>query len=204
MAVKPGNAGMHWDALIAAAPKKPAGAAPVAQWVFDNIDVPANMIDRDTIPSTGAVGLLNWVRADEKNKGEFYKTIWSKTLPSKTEIDATSRFNDDGREVMSVIDRVAAAVGPASADLGTPKPSKLPSEVFGKGEDPPAPVERGPLPSDVFGKPEDPPLPAGPRPLPSEVFDGAGGGGGTPSSPRSTAADDVMSLAARSLGKRGR
>lgn len=184
------NAPAAWDALTAAAPKKPAGAALVAQWVFDNMEVSASEITCEGIPSAGAVGLLRWCREDVKNRGEFYKTIWSKTLPSKTEIDATSRFNDDGREVLGVLDRVEAAVAAVAGPPAAP-PSPLPSEVFEKPKGPP-------LPSEVFGvKPADA-SEGGPS---SEDL---GTSGDRIEIPKAVPSGVLTAVSGRSLGKRGR
>ena len=42
-------------------------------------------------PSWSAWSLLHWVRADERNRTDFFKTIWTKLLPSQRDVDAMAR-----------------------------------------------------------------------------------------------------------------
>jgi len=79
----------------------------IVEWVFDNID----MLDvtPDMAPCAGAWSLLLRVRKHPDLLKEFYRSIWVRILPSKTEIEQLQRFADDGREQLTLIDRIQQA-----------------------------------------------------------------------------------------------
>ena len=86
-----------------------AGASPrkVVEWVFDNLLL--DDLKPDDAPSPGAWALLQDLKKYPDLRKEFYRSIWSKLLPTKTELDAAERFSDDGREQIKLIERVRAA-----------------------------------------------------------------------------------------------
>ena len=86
-----------------------AGASPrkVVEWVFDNLLV--DSLKPDDAPSPGAWALLQDLKQYPDLRKEFYRSIWSKLLPTKTELDAAEKFSDDGREQIKLIERVRQA-----------------------------------------------------------------------------------------------
>lgn len=86
-----------------------AGASPrkVVEWVFDNLLVDG--LKPDDAPSPGAWALLQDLKKYPDLRKEFYRSIWSKLLPTKTELDAAEKFSDDGREQIKLIERVRQA-----------------------------------------------------------------------------------------------
>ena len=83
---------------------KSASRAEVVDWVAQN--VATGRVDVTTCPSSEAWGMLRWVRRSVMNEGDFWKTIYRALLPTKSEIDATARFQDDGRNVFHAIDQM--------------------------------------------------------------------------------------------------
>ncbi|MCX5637098.1 MAG: hypothetical protein NTX52_05320 [Planctomycetota bacterium] len=87
--------------------KAKVSARSVVEWVFDYIDV--EDVTPDMAPSPGAWSFLQRVRKYPDLLKEFYRSIWSKMLPTKSEIESSRKFEDDGREQIKLIDRVARA-----------------------------------------------------------------------------------------------
>lgn len=87
-------------------------AQPIAvlNWVHCNILTPLAEFTADQIPDRGALSLLQWVRADLKNRTEFYKAMWIKTLPSEKELADSARFTDDNRPLHELLDTFATSI----------------------------------------------------------------------------------------------
>lgn len=79
-------------------------ARKVVQWVFNSIDL--DDLKPEDAPSAGAWSLLMRLRRYPDLLKEFYRTIWSKMLPTRSEIERTERFEDDGREQLDIIDKL--------------------------------------------------------------------------------------------------
>ncbi len=47
---------------------------------------------------------------------EFYTKTWPKILPSKTELERLSRFADDGRTALDLLDRIRANLDQGERD----------------------------------------------------------------------------------------
>ncbi|OQA04091.1 MAG: hypothetical protein BWY69_00109 [Planctomycetes bacterium ADurb.Bin401] len=87
--------------------KPPVTARAVVQWVFDHIDI-ADVKPEDA-PSAGAWSFLQRVRTYPDLLKEFYRTIWAKMLPTRSEIEAREKFEDDGREQLHLIEQIQRA-----------------------------------------------------------------------------------------------
>lgn len=74
-------------------------------WVYSNAGSNPDDIDPETIPGKGALNLLKATQGDR----QFYLKLVEKILPSKAEIDNINKFSDDGREVLSLLDKVKKA-----------------------------------------------------------------------------------------------
>ena len=57
-------------------------------------------------PSSEAWSMLCWARRNNQNEAQFWGQIYTKLLPSKSQLDAEQRFKDDGRKVLSIIERL--------------------------------------------------------------------------------------------------
>lgn len=87
--------------------KPPVTARAVVQWVFDHIDI-ADVRPEDA-PSSGAWSFLQRVRTYPDLLKEFYRSIWAKMLPTRSEIEAREKFEDDGREQLHLIEQIQRA-----------------------------------------------------------------------------------------------
>ena len=77
---------------------KTATPATVMHWVFNHAGLDLADIDPDSIPSPGALRLLEQVQSSHASYDTFFNA-YTKLLPSRTQLDAEARFQDDGREV---------------------------------------------------------------------------------------------------------
>ncbi len=94
-------------------------------WVAKHIAVnDACAIDA---PSAEAWGMLRWAQSSNHNEREFWTSIYPKLLPTRTQIDAEARFSDDGRTIITIIDRVrkAALLEQAGAKNNGVQPLRL-------------------------------------------------------------------------------
>ena len=89
------------------ADKPSVTARAVVQWVFDHIDI--TDVKPEDAPSSGAWSFLQRVRSYPDLLKEFYRTIWAKMLPTRSEIEARERFEDDGREQLHLIEQIRRA-----------------------------------------------------------------------------------------------
>lgn len=81
---------------------KTASRAEIVDWVAKNIAIPHPKWD--TCPSPEAWALLSWVRQPGGlNESDFWKSLYRALLPSRTELEATARFSDNGQNVLRVI-----------------------------------------------------------------------------------------------------
>ncbi len=92
-----------------------ASRAEVVDWVAENVAVES--VDPATCPSAEAWAMLRWVRRSLSNETDFWKTIYRALLPARSELDATARFADDGRNVLRVISMMEKANPPAPDDV---------------------------------------------------------------------------------------
>jgi hypothetical protein len=89
------------------ADKPPVTARTVVQWVFDHIDI--TDVRPEDAPSSGAWSFLQRVRTYPDLLKEFYRSIWAKMLPTRSEIEAREKFEDDGREQLHLIEQIQRA-----------------------------------------------------------------------------------------------
>ena len=78
------------------------------EWVADHITDKAVAVS--DAPSPCAWGLLRWARSGPVSRAEFYKNIWSKTLPSRQELDNAARYSDDGSTQIELAQRRLARI----------------------------------------------------------------------------------------------
>lgn len=61
-------------------------------------------------PSVEAMALLRWVLEDPENKKVFWTQAWTKLLPTRQQIEQGSKYRDDGRNVVELLDRYERGV----------------------------------------------------------------------------------------------
>jgi hypothetical protein len=101
-----------YESLALAARNRTATPYRAVEWALENIPLPLDEIDPDSVPSSLAIGCLERGRKDH----EFYKRILPNFLPNKVQLEAENRFADDGRELDDLCGRVIAAGDEAEAD----------------------------------------------------------------------------------------
>lgn len=78
------------------------------EWCADHIT--DKSVQASDAPSPCAWGLLKWARVSPASRGEFYRNIWSKTLPSRQELDNAARYQDDGSTQIELAERILARI----------------------------------------------------------------------------------------------
>jgi hypothetical protein len=92
----------EWRALFNSVPAdRRAGTREIADWVFNNSDSHPGGIDADKVPCRGAVRLLRSIQDSAANYQEFIRTLWSKTMPTKSQLDHEGRATDGSKRVLS-------------------------------------------------------------------------------------------------------
>lgn len=73
------------------------------EWVYQNLDVPWDRIDAESVPSPGGVALLSQAKMDQK---WFLATYHAKLLPSKSRIETEGWFEADDGQVAEMVERL--------------------------------------------------------------------------------------------------
>jgi len=81
-----------------------ASITEIVNFVFNSIDIPT--VRPKDAPCAGAWSLLQAVQRDEQLKYQFYTSVWPRMIPSKSELEKMTAYQDDGREELSVIERL--------------------------------------------------------------------------------------------------
>lgn len=97
----------------------------ILKWIFEHMDSSDETI-LETAPSRGAISMLLRIRLDPDKNSDFYKGTWLKLLPSKSELDKEERLNDDGRDVLATIAKIAKQ--DSEAAVLQPRPKDVSSE----------------------------------------------------------------------------
>jgi hypothetical protein len=108
------EAGGRFDqtVLVHFAEKRKASPRVVVEWVFENMYT-ATVVPDDA-PSPGAWGLLAACRRWPELQKEFFRSIYPRLLPTKSEIDRDTKFTDDGTDIRELIARVKRATAVAT------------------------------------------------------------------------------------------
>ncbi len=86
----------------------------VVDYVFNNIGLKDP--DPKDSPSAGAYFYLLHVQRSQENQTDFYKSIYAKTIPSKSVIEDSRKRNDDGRSNLELLERLASEMGSDAGD----------------------------------------------------------------------------------------
>lgn len=71
-------------------------------FVATHLGVSVDAIDPEVVPSARAINMLAWYR-QYANQRDFWNLVYSKMLPSKSQIEADARLVDDGRPIYDAI-----------------------------------------------------------------------------------------------------
>lgn len=100
----------YYKLTVAAKGKKARGSR-VRQWVLEHMEIPAEMVDPETVPDQGAPAVLRWAKA---NPNAFMPTVLPKAAEKQAEAnDAESVADDDRRhdEILAEFSQRLAAAG---------------------------------------------------------------------------------------------
>jgi len=67
----------------------------VVEWVASNMAV--QDVDVEGCPSSEAWGMLRWTRLNVANEGDFWRVIYSKLLPTRTEVGREAMKGDEAQ-----------------------------------------------------------------------------------------------------------
>ena len=84
-------------------------ARKIVEWIFNNIGI--EDVKPEDAPSSGAWCYMQSLRSSPTLLQDFYRNVWTKMLPSKSEIEAREKHDDDGRELVEFIDRIKRCGG---------------------------------------------------------------------------------------------
>lgn len=85
-----------------------ASTKAIVDWVFENLPIAHEVMPEDC-PSPGAWGLLQDLQMDRQFRQTFQTSVWLKSMPNQSQLEAAARFADDGRQVLGVLDKIEAA-----------------------------------------------------------------------------------------------
>lgn len=84
------------------------------EWVAANIRV-SDAAAADA-PSSEAWSMLCWVKSSPQAEAQFWGQIYTKLLPTRQQLDQDNRMEDDGRQVLTLIDRIRMLKGDDQTD----------------------------------------------------------------------------------------
>ncbi len=72
--------------------------------------------DIASAPSETALALLEWAGSSIVAKAEFWKNLWSRTLPTRGEVENAARYSDDGSEQIELAQRILGRIEQSRVD----------------------------------------------------------------------------------------
>lgn len=81
-----------------------ASIAETVRWVASFLMV-SDAVPEDA-PSAEAWAMLQWARRNNANEAAFWGQIWRQLMPTKQALEAETRFSDDGKPILELIDRI--------------------------------------------------------------------------------------------------
>jgi len=73
-------------------------------WIYNNIAI--RDVKPADAPSAGAYAHLKFIQKKDANMVDFFTKVYPRIIPSKSQIENLSKFNDDGREHTELLDRL--------------------------------------------------------------------------------------------------
>jgi len=86
--------------------ERDADVLTVISWVAKNLDVPEAAIRKEDAPSAEAWGMLWSYRRSDVRKDEFWDKVYVKLIPSKSQLDSTTRHVVDGVQIQEACSRL--------------------------------------------------------------------------------------------------
>lgn len=74
------------------------------EWVANNISIKA--VKPSDAPCPAAYSLLMWVRECDGNVEKFWTTMFTRTLPAKSQLEKQGNLNDDNRSTFDLLSRL--------------------------------------------------------------------------------------------------
>lgn len=95
----------HKARLMKAALAEPdkGGVQQDTEWVYQNLNVPYNKIPSESVPSPGALGLLEQAKLDKR---WFLQTYHAKLLPLKSKYESDGWFESDEDDIENMVSEV--------------------------------------------------------------------------------------------------
>lgn len=87
----------------------------VVEWVASALAQPGAVSIRSA-PCAEAWGLYKWASADESHESEFWKAMYSKLLPTRSQVEVENSYRDDGRRKLETLERVLRSLREAEAE----------------------------------------------------------------------------------------
>jgi len=84
-------------------------------WIYNNIGV--KNVKPSEAPSPGAYAHLKFIQQNDANMVDFFTKVYPRIIPSKSQIESLNKFNDDGRDHLAILDRLAAEMGKGAGQI---------------------------------------------------------------------------------------
>lgn len=84
--------------------RETVSTAETVRWVASYLMV-GDAVPEDA-PSSEAWGMLQWAKRNNTNEAAFWSQIWRQLMPTKQSLEAETRFSDDGKPILELIDRI--------------------------------------------------------------------------------------------------
>jgi len=78
-------------------------------WIYNNLAV--KDVEPSDAPSPGAYAQLKFIQSDDSNLVDFFTKVYPRLIPSKSQVENLTKFNDDGREHFELLDKLSGEVG---------------------------------------------------------------------------------------------
>ncbi len=98
-----------WQTLLDAAPAREASERDQARWVANWIGCDPADVPTEGIPNKAAVHMLKWASGNAASRESFYRNIYTKIMPSKSDIDRMDAKDGGAVGVIDLISRIEAA-----------------------------------------------------------------------------------------------
>jgi len=84
--------------------KESVSTAETVRWVASYLMV--GDAQPEDAPSSEAWGMLQWAKRNNTNEASFWSQIWRQLMPTKQSLEAETRFSDDGKPILDLIQRI--------------------------------------------------------------------------------------------------
>lgn len=95
---------LHGETIQAEFASGNASTPECVSWVAKHMMV-KDVSPKDA-PSSEAWSMLCWAKRNNQNEAQFWGQIYTKLLPSRSQLEAEDRYKDDGRKVLDIIENL--------------------------------------------------------------------------------------------------